>query len=306
LLVPIQTAGSKPPFFWVWKWNDTWIRTSLDVRLERYLDSDQPLYWLLHQCHGGKRAVYSRLEDIAAQHLKEIRIVQPEGPYFLGGSDFGGMVAFEIAQQLHDQGQQVALLFLLDLANIEDCKFLVKHSPTYRERLPKINSFRDKVFRHFHNLALLGPKEKGQYLLLRATGIIRTITANMVKYLACNVCWATGYPLSRSLRRYNIFRVDRRILAKYEPRSYIGPVILIKAKDSSWDPSLIELVASDLEIHEVLGNQHDMTKEPYSQAWVMKLKRCLSEAQAKAASQYQHVPVNDDPQRPATTARKLA
>ena len=51
---------------------------------------------------------------MAAHYLTEIRALHPEGPYFLGGACFGGILALEVAQQLHAQGQQVALLVLFD------------------------------------------------------------------------------------------------------------------------------------------------------------------------------------------------
>ena len=55
-----------------------------------------------------------RLRKWLPINLREIRAVQPKGPYFIGGHSFGGIVAFEMAQQLHRQGQSVGLLVLLD------------------------------------------------------------------------------------------------------------------------------------------------------------------------------------------------
>ena len=54
------------------------------------------------------------LQAIAARFIREMRSLQPEGPYALGGISFGGMVALEIAQQLLASGQRVSLLALLD------------------------------------------------------------------------------------------------------------------------------------------------------------------------------------------------
>ena len=53
---------------------------------------------------------------MAAAYLMEIMAVEPEGPYYLCGNCFGGTIAFEIAQQLRQQGQDVALLALIDTA----------------------------------------------------------------------------------------------------------------------------------------------------------------------------------------------
>ena len=54
------------------------------------------------------------LEEMAAEYLKSLRTVQPEGPYLLGGFCGGGIIAFEMAQQLRDQGQEVDLLVLIE------------------------------------------------------------------------------------------------------------------------------------------------------------------------------------------------
>ena len=68
---------------------------------------------------------------MAAQYIAALRVVQPEGPYLLGGASFGGTVALEMAQQLQAQGQQVALLTLIDTPKklpselIEDIDILV-------------------------------------------------------------------------------------------------------------------------------------------------------------------------------------
>lgn len=56
------------------------------------------------------------VQDMAAHFLEEILLIQPQGPYLLAGHSFGGLVAYEIAQQLRDIGGRVAHLFLLDTA----------------------------------------------------------------------------------------------------------------------------------------------------------------------------------------------
>ena len=97
-VVPFQPNGSKPPLFW-FNWGP-W-----DFRLPRYLGSDQPVYGLQHQSQDGHRALYTSIEEMAAHYIKEMRTVQAKGPYFLGGLCIGGMVAFEMAQQLQKQGR---------------------------------------------------------------------------------------------------------------------------------------------------------------------------------------------------------
>jgi pristinamycin I synthase-3/4 len=82
--------------------------------LARHLDPATPLY--AFQSRGLARAVRlpDSVEEIAADYLREIRRIQPTGPYQLAGWSFGGAVAHAIASLLHRAGEEVALLALLD------------------------------------------------------------------------------------------------------------------------------------------------------------------------------------------------
>jgi thioesterase domain-containing protein len=57
---------------------------------------------------------HKTVEEMAGYYLRDIQAFQPEGPYLLGGQCFGGLVAFEMARQLKDQGEEVALLAIID------------------------------------------------------------------------------------------------------------------------------------------------------------------------------------------------
>src|SRR5207249_8541529 len=77
------------------------------------LGMDQPFYVLEPYGFEGL-ALPPAFEEIAADHVKSVRIVQPEGPYLLGGWCNGALMAYEIARQLHAQGQRVDLLVLMN------------------------------------------------------------------------------------------------------------------------------------------------------------------------------------------------
>jgi thioesterase domain-containing protein len=82
--------------------------------LAHQLGTEQSFYGLQS---FGLAAGHSPLTDIpemASRYLEEVRRVQPEGPYLLGGWSIGGNIAFEMAQQLQRAGQEVALLVLID------------------------------------------------------------------------------------------------------------------------------------------------------------------------------------------------
>lgn len=110
-LVPLQPFGSKPPFFCV--------HPILGVvlpyyELSRHLGPDQPFYGLQPFGLDGKQSPFTRIEEMASHYIEAVRFIQPRGPYYIGGWSFGGLVAFEMAQQLLSSGHQVALLAMLD------------------------------------------------------------------------------------------------------------------------------------------------------------------------------------------------
>src|SRR5438132_2261917 len=110
-VVPIQTSGSKLPFFFL---HGDWISGAYwCFSLAHALGADQPFYALEPYSFDGL-PVPPSLETMATAHLKSMRSVQPEGPYLLGGFCNGGLLAYEMARQLHTQGHRVDLLVLMD------------------------------------------------------------------------------------------------------------------------------------------------------------------------------------------------
>src|SRR5207245_1800835 len=110
-LVAIRSGGSKPPLF-ILHADDGDVIGFRDLALE--LGPDQPVYGLQARGLDRKCAPLRRIEDMAECYLKEIRTVQPQGPYCLAGSCFGGFVVFEMAQRLLAQGDRVGLLAMFN------------------------------------------------------------------------------------------------------------------------------------------------------------------------------------------------
>ena len=87
--------------------------------LTRHLGEDQPVYGLQAQGLDGREEYLTRFEDMAARYIKEIREVQPHGPYFFGGYCLGGTLSFEMAKQLEEAGEAVALVAMFETFNIQ-------------------------------------------------------------------------------------------------------------------------------------------------------------------------------------------
>ena len=110
-LVPIQPRGSKTPIYFIHPIGGGVFGYS---KLARYLGEDQPIYGLEARPEDVKSSDLLSLEAIAARYLEVVQKNQPQGPYNFGGYSFGGVLAYEMAQQLHAQGQKVGLLAMLD------------------------------------------------------------------------------------------------------------------------------------------------------------------------------------------------
>lgn len=103
----IQPHGSRPPFFLMGN-------NRLGRALSPVLGNEQPLYGLNVINLQSLGDTVANIKDLANRCIKEIQIMQPQGPYYLGGYCIDAPVAFEMARQFSDLGQKVALLALFD------------------------------------------------------------------------------------------------------------------------------------------------------------------------------------------------
>jgi aspartate racemase len=276
LLVPLQPRGSKPPFFCV----------GGSGALAHSMDPDQPFYGLRPHGLDGRR-VPSTVEDMAADYIKEIRALQPEGPYFLGGFSLGGIAAFEMAQQLRKQGQEVALLVLLDPDSPPNSHFSPPASPSLLNLSTKITLLRDEFARHSCTLALLGPREKLAYVLERVEGKLKKRLKRIertIKKIACRLSLGIGGRVPSALRMFYFLEAGGQAAQKYVPHVYAGRVILFQSQDCSPDLQLDwgRLATEGLEVYEVSGGHLDIIRGPHIQILGAKLGTCLSETRQQS------------------------
>ena len=112
LIVPLRPEGSQPPIFGphasggnVWCYKD----------IVQHLGSDQPFFGIQpREPENGMAVYHTEVEAMAADYVQAVRGFQPAGPYWLAGWSMGGVIAFEMARQLQQQGQEIAMLALID------------------------------------------------------------------------------------------------------------------------------------------------------------------------------------------------
>jgi amino acid adenylation domain-containing protein len=110
-LVELQGEGAKPPLYIVHPGGGNVFGY---FELAHFLGSERPVFAFQEPGLYNNQKLLTKIEDLAAHYIAAMQEVQPEGPYILGGWSLGGIIAFEMAQQLLNQGQQISQLILLD------------------------------------------------------------------------------------------------------------------------------------------------------------------------------------------------
>ena len=271
-LVPVQRHGSRPTFFCI---NYVGGSAIGFLPLARRLGPDQPFYSLEATALDAGNLPDYRIEEIAAVYLREIRTARPNGPYFLGGYCFGGLIAFEIARQLKAEGQSVLLLALFDTVN-----------PGYVSSLSRMErceyralQAREKI--RFHWKTLVSASHRLAYAREAAESAASYLTSRLSHLI--EKLPLVRKPALRLLRDED----DANSIAyrQYVPRAYPGLVTVFRADESGagvLPPMGWERVAGSIATYDVPGDHTTMLKEPHVRMLAERLKTCLDRSQQEA------------------------
>jgi non-ribosomal peptide synthase protein (TIGR01720 family) len=282
-LVPIKPHGTRPPFFCVHAAGGNVLGF---VDLLHHLERQQPFYGLQSVGLDGIQEPYSRVEDMAEHYLRDIRTVQRHGPYHLGGLSFGGVVAFEMARQLRQQGESVALLALIDTwAPLFEGRLL------FRQILPPddftLLTHYIKGIRHFYEQC---PEEKLKLQGLTFSQQIDRVVEQM-----------SGTDLFGSVSREHARRVlkihlhSARAMRDFEPQVYDGKISVFRASDAGSESQFVivhpalgkpqvmegwqQVSTEPIEVIDVPGDHITMIVEPRVRVLAERLNACLINAQ---------------------------
>src|SRR3989440_2099899 len=168
------------------------------------------------------------IKEMAAHYLKEMRVIQPEGPYLLSGRSSGGTIAFEMACQLEAIGEKVALLALLDTYPAGYFK-LLPGSASLGQRLGR----RAKKWQtHLLNLRELTIGDKVRYLLNKLH-YAPAKAKHKIYRRAYKLYKKFGRPLPPVLQ--NIEEINFVAVKNYEPQGFFGGAPLFFASDLPFD-----------------------------------------------------------------------
>ena len=236
-VIPIQPAGSKPPFFCL-----GYNAGPIFLPLARRLGPDQPLLAVdPNLIEPSQLPAHCTMEDIAACLAKQIRQLHPHGPYYLGGFCGGGLVAYAVASELMTQGEKIALLALFE-PHTGYYDFHVRSRPGRRIRMLKF---------HLENLQELGFKQAPAYIRHRAKVHVRYLHG---------VFWQSLNRLGlrpRNNRARDIGEIFAVAYRAYRPQPFTGPMALFQGirrePGGEWERQYWAELASALTIYEVPG-----------------------------------------------------
>jgi aspartate racemase len=249
MMVPIQPQGTKPPFFCVHGVGGNVVGFR---DLARHVGDDQPFYAIQPQGLDGKRECLTSIPQMAERYIQEIRRVQPDGPYRIGGYSFGGLVAYEMAQMLEAQGIEVSLLALFD---------------TYPGKMQSRAAA-------LKNLAGLPLKEQIGFLWKKGTFVLMTLRKRLELQF-----------LPRALR--NVRQACAKAAADYDVQPYPGRVTLFRVREKSVgslnDPYAIwwQVAAGGVDLREISGDHLSLLKEPQVRLLGERLADALSPAKSE-------------------------
>jgi amino acid adenylation domain-containing protein len=280
-IVPIQAAGSRPPFFCVHAKGGNVLEY---YDLARHLGSNQPFYGLQSLGLDSEHEPHTRIADMAAHYIKEMREIQPAGPYFIGGRSMGGTIALEMACQLKDMGEEVALLALLDTYPVGYAK-LFPETETKRNKLARVTK---RINCHFTNMLSLSIWEQPGYLAEKLRYV-----PDRVKTLSWRKLYRVFQKLGCQLPRLlkDVKEFNSLAARDFVPRVFAGRVTLFWASGdlrASFD--LLDgwrvLAGGGIDVHEISGSHLNIIKEPYVTELASKLQACLERMQTQLASKF--------------------
>lgn len=276
-LVPMRGGGIKPPLFLMHSHGGNVLE--YDPLVER-LGEDQPVYALQARGLGGDIDADPSIEDMAAYYIAELKSLQPEGPYYLGGFCFGGLLALESACQLRDQGDEVAHVILIQTQAVE-----------YPLDLPHVTALHRAAYRFLKrvdlersNVSVMGGRAKLNYFWHRLKRFVE-IGRGRATVASESLLNAFGVKRPNGSTPYVLAvlaNAHEKARLKYLAPTYDGRVSLFRAQKQrrgirpdetlGWRNHL----TGQFDVYEVPGHQQNMLNESNVGTLAKNINTCLA------------------------------
>ena len=252
-LMPLKQSGSKKPFFFI-------NSMTFGTMLAPHLGEDYPMYCI--NIFGATEGLLAlpdmTLRAIAERGVADLQVLQPHGPYFLGGYCDNSKMAFEMAQCLREQGEEVALLAFIDA--------------TWQA---EVNNFKS----HWQNLLSFGPSYIGEKLGAKLKEMREQRQIKRQQQESREKA-ARGEGETEVGRDILLLQQYNAAAAAHAPEPFDGAIDCFLCSELRMtEVPLVEPVALDgVRIHTVTGYHHTMFNSPH----VENLAKQLEEAMERA------------------------
>ena len=226
-LVPMQPQGSKPPIFCVHGGAGTILHLQ---PLAKHLGTSQPFYGLQAQGLYGGAPPLLTVEEMARHYLSEMRSVQQQGPYYLAGYCFGTIVAFEIAQLLRREGEDVALLAMFNGPSPAWIKKWGWFANQPSHRTARAAAAPPPLSRSAKVLRTLRSKERLSHWLHYGVWKTKRSVQERFEGPRARLSLALGRPLPEWLREHYFLRINFVAERAYDPQPYPGEILMFSGK----------------------------------------------------------------------------
>lgn len=262
--VPLRVAGSQAPLFCLpgagsnllaYRW------------LIQYLDAGVSVYGLQPPSIQGTAKPFTSIEEAASFYVARMREIQPRGPYHIKGWCMGGLVAYEIARQLSEAGEEVPLVLMVDTV------------------FPRDISWQERLAFNWKEMTREGAAELPRLAWEKARGFVAVRQRNL-RHSRQAQRFESDRNLSAQDIEDGLVYSDFQAALRYRPGRFPGRVTLLWPRLQPVQPyvdSRLEwsrIAAQGAEHLEIDGDHSSIYLEPL----VPNLARVISDLYAKAQS----------------------
>ena len=166
------------------------------------------------------------VEEMALAYLKEIRSVQPKGPYYLGGYCFGGYLSLEIAHLLNAENEEVKLMVLINSAT-----HLNEYKPSMTKAPRIFCALNDRIALEWDELSGQSMRTKIQRMMTRA-GRTYDLMQDKVEIMLDKLPDGFPFRITKHSLVYHLEKIagaNDRAWERYGPKPYGGKVVFLRA-----------------------------------------------------------------------------
>jgi thioesterase domain-containing protein/acyl carrier protein len=258
-LIAIQSQGNKTPFFAV---HPIGGNVLCYADLARNLGTKQPFYGLQSLGLNEVEKTVASIEEMAMIYVEAIQTVQASGPYYLGGWSMGGVIAFEIAQQLLNQGQKIALLALIDSYSPSLLNSVNREKNSANSLPEEFNEELNIAYSFIRDLASIFNQEISFSGSELAHFTSDELLDKFITWSQETNLLPSDFGKQQIKNWFKVFQINHQALSSYSPKTYLGRSVFLGAEDSSIKNPGWHQVINDLQSEWISGDHYSLIKNP--------------------------------------------